>query len=138
MYVVGLLLLGVEGGGKEADAGLLGKYTTQPYRAEQRAEDILLLTVEVDLERLHVLHSAKRRLTVRRTEVIVVFRNITYQVQRPALVGLVGDIGLVVQEVRTVFAFGFQRTKQIAVGLVAQTVTHREFLVAVAHKKAST
>ena len=71
------------------------------------------------------------------TEVIVVFRNITYQVQRPALVGLVGDIGLVVQEVRTVFAFGFQRTKQIAVGLVAQTVTHREFLVAVAHKDAS-
>ena len=67
----------------------------------------------------------------------MVFRDVAYEVDVPALVGGEGDVGLIVQEVGLVFTFRLQRPQQVAVGLVAQSVTHGEFLVAVAQEGAA-
>ena len=76
LNVVGLLFLGVEGRVEQADFAVGIKRARQAGGAEQRAEDIALLTVEVHLEGLHVLHRAKRCLAVCGLEVIVVFRDV--------------------------------------------------------------
>ena len=54
--------------------------------------------------------------------------NVSDKVDAPFRVGLIAQIGLVVNKRRLVFAFGLKRTEQIAVGLVAQTVEPRQFL----------
>ena len=124
--VVGLLFLGVESGVEQAHLAVLREVARQSGGGEECAEDIALLTVKIHLEGLHVLHGAKRCLAVCGLEVIVVFRDVANDVQRPALVGLIGDIGLVVEEVRAVFTFRLQRAQQIACRLVAQAVRHGE------------
>ena len=105
LNVVGLLFLGVEGRVEQADFAVLREVARQSGSAKQRAEDVALLTVEVHLEGLHVLHRAKRCLAVCGLEVIVVFRDVADDVQRPPLVRLVSDVRLVVEEVGAIFAF---------------------------------
>ena len=130
--VEGLLLLGVEGRCQQFQRGALVEFAGDGERAEIGAEDILLLTVKVDLERLHVLQRSEGGLAVGGLEVVVVFRDVADEVNGPSLVGMITQIGLIVEEVGLVFALGLQGSQQIAVGLVADGVAHRELLVAVA------
>ena len=122
LNVVGFLLLGIEGRRDEREVGVLGQVSGDVERAKEGAEQVALPTVEIDAEGLHVLHRAKLGLAVFGLEVVVVVRNVADEVDGPALVGLPGQVGLVVEEVRIVFALGLQRAQQVAVGLVAQSV----------------
>ena len=58
---------------------------------------------------------------------------VTHQLQSPALVRLIREISLIIQEIRIILALRLKRTEQIAVGLIAQAVAPREFLVAHTH-----
>ena len=57
-------------------------------RTKVSAEEILLLSIEVNTELLHILQCSEVRLTVFWLEVIVVVRYISYKVYLPTLAGL--------------------------------------------------
>ena len=62
--------------------------------------------------------------TTKEVKLVSVFRDVAQEVESPAAIGLEGDIGLIVNEVRVVLAFFLKRSEQIAVGLVAKSVSH--------------
>ena len=72
LNVVGLLLLGVEGRCNELNGGGVREVPGDGEGAEVGTEDIFLLTVEVDLERLDVLHGAETGLAVLGFELVTV------------------------------------------------------------------
>ena len=61
LYVIGLLLLAVERRCKQRHFGLTlcAEHAADGQVAEEGSEYVLLLTVEIYLERLHVLHCAE-------------------------------------------------------------------------------
>ena len=95
---------------------------------EERAEKVFFLSIEIDAERFDVLHGTEAGFPIFGFKVIVIVGNVSDKVDAPFRVGLITQIGLVVNKRRLVFAFGLKRTEQIAVGLVAQTVEPRQFL----------
>ena len=127
LNVVRLLFFGVENRIQQTDLAVLAEVACQSGCGEERAENVALFSVEVHLKGSYVLHRTKRGLAVRGLEVVVVLRDVADNIQRPPLVGLVGDVGLIVQEVRSVFAFSLQRAQQIACRLIAQSMRHGEF-----------
>ena len=133
LYVVAFLLLGREGRGYERERGALGKLPGERERTEECAEHVFFVTVEVHLERLHVLHRAEIGLAVVWREVVVVLRDVAYEVYLPALAGRNAQVGLIVEEIGLVFALGFERAEHVAVGLVAHAVGPSEVLALHAH-----
>ena len=97
--------------------------------SEISTENVLFLSVKIDLERFHILHSTETCLAVLRFEVVVVVCYVTDEVNRPTTTGCPAQICLVVNESRTVLARCLQRAQQIAVRLIAQAVTHGEILI---------
>ena len=126
LNVVGLLLLGVEGRRQQFYCGGVAEVAGYGEGAEVGAEDVALLSVEVDLERLHVLHRAEVRLPVLGVEVVMVAGDVTDEVDGPAAAGRPAHVCLVVPEAGVVLARRLQGAQQVAVGLVAQAVAHGE------------
>ena len=133
LNVVGLLLFCVEGRCYERQRGLVGEMARYVERAEECAEDVFLLTVEIDAERLHALHRSKLCLAVRWLKVVMVVGDVAHQAYCPSLVGRVDEVRLIVEVAGLVFALRLQRTEHILVCLVAQTVAPRQLLVAEPH-----
>ena len=103
------------------------------HRAEISPEAVLLLTVEIDFERLHVFERAEGSLAALGLESIVVVRDVADDVEAPQLVGPPVEIGLVVEEVWFVLTVGLHRAEEILRSLVAQAVGPREVLTAESH-----
>ena len=55
-------------------------------------------------------------------EVVVILRDVADEVKCPSAVGLITEVGLVVEEVGAVFTFCLKRAEKVAVGLVAYAV----------------
>ena len=66
----------------------------------------------------------------------MVISDITNQLNAPPLVGLVGEVGLVIQEVRLVFTLRLHCSQQVTGGFVSQSVAPCQFLVGEAHESA--
>ena len=122
LYVIGLAFLGGERRGTERQLRAFAQSPRQGERAEKRAEEILLLAVEVNREILHVLHRTELRRTVLRLEAVAVARNISDDVQRPVPRGRPRQIRLIIQKRRVILSRRLQRAQQIAVRLVAQSL----------------
>ena len=73
LYVKLLLLFGVEGRGDERQGCLVADVPGDVEHSEIGAENVFLLSVEIDLETLDVLKRTEMRLTVFGNEVVVVF-----------------------------------------------------------------
>ena len=73
LYVVCLLLFGVECRGEERERGVLSQLSCNVECSEESAEEVFLLSVEIHLELLHLFECAERRLAVVGHEVEVVF-----------------------------------------------------------------
>ena len=131
--IVGLLLAVVEGGCGKADGTRFPKSACCPNGAEEGAELVFLLTVEIDFEGLHILQRAEVRLAVGRGEVVVVAVDIDDGVEGPVLRGCPSHIGLIVEEVGLVLALCLKAAQQVLVRLVAEAVAEGELFVAVAH-----
>ena len=80
------------------------------------------MSVEIYSETLHVLHRSERCLAVGRFEVVMIVRDISYEVYLPSLVGLIAQIGLIVKIIRLVFSLCLQRTEEVGGGLVSHAV----------------
>ena len=70
--IIGLFLLRVEGGCHEFYAGRIAELTGDTNGAEEGAEQILFLAVEIDLKRLDICQCAETCLAVFGVEIIVV------------------------------------------------------------------
>ena len=110
LNVVCLLFFRMEGRGKDFHCGGVAEMASYGSGSEHGAEDILFLTIEIDLKRLNVFHRSKACLTVLWLEIVVVFRDVTDDVNAPSLVWLPADIGLIVKEIGSVFSSSFQRS----------------------------
>ncbi len=75
--------------------------------AEKGAEQILLLTVEIDLERLDICQCTKARLAVFGLEVVMVIRDISDEINCPSIIGFVTDICLIIKKVRMILSSCF-------------------------------
>ena len=137
LYVVRLLLLGVEGGADERQREAVIEYPLQRHRAEERAEEVALLTVKIHLEGFQVLLCAECRLPVLGVEVILRLRYVADEVQLPPLVGPPRQVCLPVNEARVILARGVKGLQQCLRLLVSHAVGPREFLVAEAQVCAS-
>ena len=104
---------------QKADVGVSVKVMRQVERAEIGAEQVFFFTIEIHFECLYVLQGSERGLAVVRLEIVVVVRDVADEVDGPTFVGRETQIGLIVKEIRIVFAFLLKRTEQIACGLVA-------------------
>ena len=132
LNVVSLFLAIVEERGGETD-GSLAKTTRCPKRSEKRLELVFLLSVEIDLEAFYILQRAELGLAIGRLEVVVVAIDIDYRVESPILRGSPTEVGLIVEEIRLVFALRFERAEHILIRLITQAVAERELLLSVAH-----
>ena len=128
LYVVFLLFSRVECRRDERERRAVGQVMGDAEGTEERAEKVFFLSIEIDAERFDVLHGTEAGFPIFGFKVIVIVGNVSDKVDAPFRVGLITQIGLVVNKRRLVFAFGLKRTEQIAVGLVAQTVEPRQFL----------
>ena len=122
MYVVGLAFLGGESGEAEGEGAAAAELTGEGKGTEHGAEEVLLLTVEIDAEALDILHGAEVGLAVLGLEAVVVARDIADDIERPLIGGPPREVGLIVDEVGVVLAAGLQRTHEITVGLVAEAL----------------
>lgn len=86
------------------------------------------MSVEINLERLYILHRTEFRLTVFRREVVVVVRNVSEQLYLPTLIGCVCKVGLIVDERRAVFSFVSIEPKRCFVVLYLKPLLHETFL----------
>ena len=120
--VVGLALLGGEGGGADGEGAAAAELACQRQGTEHGAEEVLLLAVEIDAEALDILHGAEVGLAVLGLEAVFVVRDIADRVQAPLVCGLPREVGLVVDEGGVVLAIGLQGAEEIAVGLEAEAL----------------
>ena len=130
--VVGFLLPGAECRCREAHAACLACLAGEAEGAEEGAEEVALLSVEVYAEVLHVLHRAEAGLAAGGLEAVVVLADVGDGVHGPVLGGRPAGVGLVVQESRLVLALGLQAAQHVLVGLVAHAVAEGDLPVAVA------
>ena len=100
--IVAFLLIGIERGVDQRQMRVVGEMACDVQRTEICAEQVLLPSVEIHAERLHILHRTELRLTVLRIKLIMIIGNITNQLDTPSLVGLIGEVGLVIEEVRLI------------------------------------
>ncbi len=128
LCIVCLLFLGIKCRCQQRHCSTVAKMARDAQCTEICAEDVLLLTVKVYSERLHVLHRSERRLAIGRLEVVVIFRYVTDKIHRPPTVRFITEIRLVIKEVGLILAFCLQRTEQVAIGLVPYTMTHGQLL----------
>ena len=131
LYVVGLLLPGAECRGREAHAPCLARLARYLDGAEEGAEEVALLSVEIYFEALHVLQRAEFRLAAGWLEVVSVLADVAYAVDGPVLARCPAGISLVVEESWLVFALGLQASQHILIGLVSYSIAEGEALVAV-------
>ena len=103
------------------------------HGAEEGAEEVFLLSVEVDAEGPHVFLRSELGLAVLGCEVVVVVGDVADEVDGPPLVGFEAEVGLVVEEVGLVLALGLERPEEILGGLVAYAVGPCKLLVGEAH-----
>ena len=102
--VVGFFLLGVEGGCQELDFGRVSERTCDGGGAEH----ILLLSVEIDLERFRVGDGTEGGLTRLWREVVMILRDVSDQFYLPSLVGSVSDKCLIIKEIRLILSTCFE------------------------------
>ena len=138
LYVVLLTLTGGECRAEERHRGGVAPVACDAHRAEISPEAVLLLTVEIDFERLHVLERAEGSLAALRLESIMVVRDVADDVKAPQLVGPPVEVGLVVEEVWFVLTVGLHRTEEILCRFIAQSVGPREVLTAQSHVSTGT
>ena len=112
----------MEGTSQEGEAGVRGDVAGDAEGSEIGEEAVFLLSVEVHPETLHVLHRSERGLAVGRFEVVMIVRDISYEVYLPSLVGLIAQIGLVIKILWLVFSLSLQRTEEVGSGLVSHAV----------------
>ena len=122
LNVVFLLFLGVEGTSQERETGVPGDVPGDAEGSEIGEEAVFLMSVEEYSETLHVLHRSERSFAVGRFEVVMIVRDISYEVYLPSLVGLIAQIGLIVKIIRLVFSLCLQRTEEVGGGLVSHAV----------------
>ena len=106
--VVSLFLLGVEGGCEELDFGGVSERACDGGGAKIGTEHILLLSVEIDLERFRVGDGAEGGLTRLWREVVMILRDVSDQFYLPSLVGSVSDICLIIKEIRLILSTCFE------------------------------
>ena len=97
-------------------------------RAEISKETILLLTVKIDTEILHVSLRTESGFAVFWLKVIVIVRDIANEIYLPILCGLIGQVSLVIQKVGPVFTMGIHASQKISISLVTHAVEPRETL----------
>ena len=121
--VVALLLFCPESRSEERDARLVVlEFMRYGHGTEIGAEEVLLLTVEINAETAHVLERSEPCLAVLGFEIIVVLRYVSDEVDLPVCLWPPAEICLIVKEIRPVLTLRLQRSEQIAVRLVAQSV----------------
>ena len=114
---------------EQRQMGVRGEVARDGEVAKIGAEEVFLPTVEVHHERHHVLLCTVVGGAVMGCEVIVVVGDVSDEVDGPALVGLVAQVGLVVEERRVVLRVDVAlRGEQEARGLVAHAVQPRQLL----------
>ena len=128
LNVIFLLFLGVESAAQKRETCVGGKLAGNAECTEVGEEAVFFLTVKIYSEALYVFHCSELRFSVFRFEVVVIIRDVAYEVKLPAFVGLVTQICLIVQIVWLVFAFGFHRTEQVRGGFVAHAIEPWKFL----------
>ena len=106
--VVGLAFLGRECRESQREVRPIVEASREFRRTEYRAEEVLLLTVEVHAERLYVLHRSEARLAVLRHKVVVVLGDVSNHVECPVAGRRPREIGLIVEEAGTIFTLRFQ------------------------------
>ena len=102
--VVGFAFAGMKGGGDERERGLWTEAPGEGKGGEEGAEEVFLLSVEVDAEGAYVLHGSEACFAVGGCEVVVVVGDVGDEVELPSRVGGVAQIGLIVEEGGSVFA----------------------------------
>ena len=105
-YVVGLALVGVEGRCHQAQPQVGLRAVVEGQCPEGRAEEVLLLPVEVDGELAGHVVRAEARGALAGHELVGVLREVAQEGQFPFRVEAVGHVRLVVQEVGSVFGVG--------------------------------
>ena len=130
LRVISFLLFCVKCRCKQRQGCVRPEMARYAERAEQGPEYVFLASVEIYAERFYVFQRSERCLTVCGSEVVVVFRYVAYQVDRPPLVWPVTYVSLIIEEVRVILSFGVERAEQIPVCLVSDAVAHGELLIA--------
>ena len=102
--VVCFLLLAVVCRSLQRDEGMFGKLARDARRHEVGSEQVLLLTVEINLEFLYVVECSEGCRSVRWLKLIAVSRVVPDEVDSPPFVWRPACIVLVINEVWTVFA----------------------------------
>ena len=131
--VVGFLFARGERRALQGEEGFRVEMMRERGRAEERSESVLLLAVEIDLERFGIFHRAELRFALLGHEVVAVVTNVAEHVERPPLVGPPREERLPVDKVRAVFGICVERAEQVARGLVAQRRHKAHVLIAPAH-----
>ncbi len=109
LNVVSFLLSCGKGGELKCEIGLRIEVAGERGGTEERAELVLLLSVEIDFEGLGIVHRAEFRFSVFRLKVVVIVGVVAQYVEAPSPVGPPGEVGLIVKEVGAVFSVGVGR-----------------------------
>ena len=134
--VIAFTLFGVESRCQKFYGCMLVEMSSDAGCSEEGTEHILFLTVEVHLERLHVCQCSEFGLTVFGLEVIMIFRDVSDEINRPSFIRFVTDMRLIINKIWLILSSCFQGAQEIARRLVSDTMTHGESAVAVADESA--